>query len=88
MTAFDFDTQRVQTDDFDGPLELLLYLVRRQGVGIKEIRLADITDSYLQALEHIQLMDLDTAGDFLLIAATLCFIKSQDILQNVDRFSR
>ncbi|MEC8381708.1 MAG: segregation/condensation protein A [Myxococcota bacterium] len=80
MTAFDFDTQRVRTDDFDGPLELLLYLVRRQGVGIKEIKLSDITDSYLQALEHIQLMDLDTAGDFLLIAATLCYIKSQDIL--------
>ena len=80
MTAFDFDTQRVRTDDFDGPLELLLYLVRRQGVSIRDIRLADITDSYLQALEHIQLMDLDSAGDFLLIAATLCYIKSQDIL--------
>ena len=80
MTAFDFDTQRVRTDDFDGPLELLLYLVRRQGVSIKDIRLADITDSYLRALEHIQLMDLDSAGDFLLIAATLCYIKSQDIL--------
>ena len=80
MQAFHFDKQIVQTDHFDGPLELLLYLVRRQGVDVKDINLADITDSYLQALETMQVMNLDTAGDFLLIAATLCFIKSQDVL--------
>lgn len=80
MLACDARTCAVRTEEFDGPLELLLYLVRRQGVELRQLRVAPITDAYLAQVAIIQALDLDTAGDFLVMAATLCLLKSREIL--------
>ena len=80
MLAYDAHSQSVHTDSFDGPLELLLYLVRREGVDIRDLRIAPITDAYLTHLQMLEILDLDLAGDFIVLAATLCFLKSQELL--------
>lgn len=80
LIACDARTGTVQTEDFDGPLELLLFLVRREGVDLRELRLAPITDAYLAQLELIETMNLELAGEFLVMAATLCFLKSRELL--------
>lgn len=80
MLAYDARSQSVHTDVFDGPLELLLYLVRREGVDIRDLRIAPITDAYLAHLQLLDILDLDLAGDFIVLAATLCYLKSQELL--------
>jgi segregation and condensation protein A len=82
MLAFDIENQQVFTDSFDGPLELLLYLVRRQGVDIRTVRISSITDSYLDHVRKISELRLDVAGDFLFLASTLCYLKSRELLPN------
>ena len=74
---------RVQLDVYNGPLDLLLYLVRREEVDIYDIPIARITEQYLAYLERMPLMDLDSAGDFLLMAATLMRIKARMLLPKV-----
>lgn len=80
MLASDARTVAVRTEEFDGPLELLLYLVRREGVDVRELRIAPITDAYLAHLDLLHALDLDVAGEFLVMAATLCLLKSRELL--------
>jgi segregation and condensation protein A len=65
---------------FEGPLDLLLYLIRKNEVDIYDIPIALITRQYLEALEIMKSLDLDVAGDFLTLAATLLRIKSRMLL--------
>lgn len=83
MLAYDARSQSVHTDSFDGPLELLLYLVRREGVDIRDLRISPITDAYLSHLQLLEILDLDLAGDFIVLAATLCYLKSQELIPRV-----
>lgn len=71
---------RVQIENFDGPLDLLLFLIRKNEVEIYDIPIADITQQYMEYLEVIELLDLENAGDFILMAATLIRIKVQMLL--------
>jgi len=71
---------RVNLDIFAGPLDLLLYLVRKEEVDIYDIPIAKITDQYLQYVEILKQFDIDLAGDFLVMAATLMEIKSAMLL--------
>ena len=75
---------RVNLDMFAGPLDLLLYLVRKEEVDIYDIPLAKITDQYLRYLEILQNLDIDLAGDFLVMASTLMQIKSAMLLPKTD----
>jgi len=75
---------RVNIDIFAGPLDLLLYLVRREEVDIYDIPLARITDQYLRYIEILKNLDIDLAGDFLVMAATLMHIKSAMLLPKAD----
>ena len=75
---------RVNLDIFAGPLDLLLYLVRKEEVDIYDIPLAKITDQYLQYAEMLKQFDIDLAGDFLVMAATLMEIKSAMLLPRVE----
>ena len=70
----------VRLDLFEGPLDLLLYLIRKEEIEITEISLARITEQYLSYMETIQALELDSAGEFLLMAATLIRIKSRMLL--------
>ena len=71
---------RVNLDIFAGPLDLLLYLVRKEEVDIYDIPIAQITDQYLRYVEMLKSFDMDLAGDFLVMAATLMQIKSAMLL--------
>ena len=71
---------KVKLHMFEGPLDLLLYLIRQSQIDIYNIPIADITKQYLQYLEVMQLLDLNIAGDFLVMAATLMAIKSKMLL--------
>jgi len=71
---------RVNLEIFAGPLDLLLYLVRKEEVDIYDISIAKITDQYLHYIEMLKSLDVDLAGDFLVMAATLLQIKSAMLL--------
>src|SRR3954463_8431 len=71
---------KVQLDVYSGPLELLLYLIRRDEVDIKNIPIARITEQYLKHVEVIRRIDINLAGDFLVMAATLMEIKSRMLI--------
>jgi segregation and condensation protein A len=65
---------------FEGPLDLLLYLIRRQNLDILDIPIADITRQYMNYIELMQELDLELAGEYLLMAAMLAEIKSRMLL--------
>jgi segregation and condensation protein A len=71
---------RVQLEIFEGPLDLLLHLIKKNEVSITDIPIATITEQYLATLEVMQSLNLDVAGEFLVMAATLVHIKSRMLL--------
>jgi segregation and condensation protein A len=71
---------RVGLGIYNGPLDLLLYLIRERELDIHDIPIAEITEQFLAHLEVVQRIDVDRAGDFLLMAATLMLIKSRMLL--------
>lgn len=71
---------KVQLDIFEGPLDLLLHLIKKNEVSITEIPIATITEQYLATLELMQTLNLNVAGEFLVMAATLVHIKSKTLL--------
>lgn len=71
---------RVNLDIFAGPLDLLLYLVRKEEVDIYDIPIAKITEQYLHYIEMLKSLNIDLVGDFLVMAATLMEIKSAMLL--------
>ncbi len=75
---------RVNLDIFAGPLDLLLYLVRKEEVDIYDIPIAGITDQYIRYIEMLKSLDIDLAGDFLVMAATLMQIKSAMLLPKAE----
>jgi len=71
---------RVRLENFEGPLDLLLFLIRKNEVDIYDIPIAEITKQYMEYLEIIKILDLEFAGDFIILAATLIRIKVQMLL--------
>jgi segregation and condensation protein A len=74
------DAFPVKLENFDGPLDLLLHLIKRNEVNIYDIPIALITQQYLAAIQLMQELNLDIAGEFLVMAATLIHIKSKMLL--------
>ena len=74
------DKQHFHLGDFDGPLDLLLFLIRKSEINIYDIPIASITEQYLAFLSYATRVDLDTMTDFHLMAATLLYIKSKMLL--------
>jgi len=70
----------VQLDNFEGPLDVLLHLIRSQEMDIFDIPIAELTRQYLQTLKTQEQPDLDSAGDYLVMASTLMQIKSRMLL--------
>ncbi len=75
---------KVRTESFEGPFDLLLYLVSRQRVDIGAISIAEIADQYLEEVTSMGNLDLDVASDFLLVAATLLEIKAASLIPKQD----
>jgi segregation and condensation protein A len=74
----------VETPVFEGPFDLLLHLILREQVDIYEVSLSKIVDAYLEEIERLQVVDLDIATEFLLIAATLVELKARRLLPGRD----
>jgi segregation and condensation protein A len=74
------DAIPVRLDNFEGPLDLLLHLIKKNEVNIYDIPIAIITAQYLDAIQLMQELDLDVAGEYLVMAATLIHIKSKMLL--------
>jgi segregation and condensation protein A len=70
----------VQLDAYEGPLDLLLDLIRKQEINIHDIPIAKITGQYLTALHQMEELDINVSGEFLYMAATLIYIKSKMLL--------
>jgi len=75
-----FSGPRVTISLFEGPLDLLLHLVRRQEVDIYELRIAEITGEYLRMLGAMADLNIEVSGEFLVLASTLCLLKSRLLL--------
>jgi len=74
------DQYKVKLSMFEGPLDLLLFLIRKEEVSIYDIPIARITEQYLEYLRAMQELDIGVAGEFLVMAATLIHIKTQMLL--------
>jgi segregation and condensation protein A len=74
------DSYRVKLEFFEGPLDLLLYLIKKDEIDIYDIPIAHITEQYLEYLRLMEQLDIAVAGDFLLVASTLIYIKSKMLL--------
>jgi segregation and condensation protein A len=71
---------KVQFEVFEGPLDLLLYLIKQEEVDIYEVNLTKLATQFLEYIETMRLLDLEIAGEFLVMAATLMYIKSRELL--------
>jgi segregation and condensation protein A len=71
---------KVQLEIFEGPLDLLLYLVKKEEVDIYEVNLTKVATQFIEYVEVMKELDLDIAGEFLVMAATLMYIKSRELL--------
>lgn len=79
------ENYKVALEVFEGPLDLLLYLIKKEEIDIYDIPIEKITKSYLQYIELMKMLDIDIAGEFLIMAATLMYIKSRMLLPEDDR---
>ena len=71
---------KVKLEVFEGPLDLLLYLIRKDEVDIYDISIERVTSQYLEYMETFRMLDLDIAGEFVVMAANLIYIKSRSLL--------
>src|SRR6202051_5281938 len=71
---------KVKLEVFEGPLDLLLYLIRKDEVDIYDVSTERIPSHYLEYLETFRMLDLEIAGEFVVMAANLIYIKSRNIL--------
>lgn len=74
----------VKLEIFEGPLDLLLHLIRKNEVDIFDIPIASITDQYLEYIDMMKALNMNLAGDFLVMASTLIHIKSKMLLPNFE----
>jgi len=78
------DQVRIHITDFEGPLDLLLHLIRESKLDIKTVKLAEVTGQYLEFLSGLESLDLDLASEFVEVGATLIEIKGKQILPKGD----
>lgn len=79
-SRLDLSRHEIHVDKFSGPLDLLLYLIRRDELDIKDIPIARITRQFLDYVEILRSLDLEVAGEYILMSATLIRIKAQMLL--------
>jgi segregation and condensation protein A len=71
---------QVKFEVFEGPLDLLLYLIKKEEVDIYEVNLTSLATQFIEYIDTMRLLDLEIAGEFLVMAATLMYIKSRELL--------
>lgn len=76
---------KIELEVFEGPLDLLLYLIKKEEIDIYDIPVEKVTSQYMEYLDLMRMLDLDIAGEFLVMAASLMMIKSRMLLPVDDR---
>ena len=76
---------KVNLEVFEGPLDLLLYLIKKDELDIHDIQIVRITNQYMEYLELMKILNLEIAGDFIVMASTLMLIKSRMLLPDEER---
>lgn len=76
---------KVKFEVFEGPLDLLLYLIKKEEVDIYEVNLTKLASQFLEYIDVMRLLDLEIAGEFLVMASTLMYIKSRELLLSISR---
>ncbi len=76
---------KVKLDIFEGPFDLLVYLIEREGMSVYDVNIAEVTDQYLRYVEEIKHFNPESAAEFMLLAATLIQIKSAMLLPCVEK---
>lgn len=71
---------KVKFEVFEGPLDLLLYLIKKEEVDIYDVNLTQLATQFIEYVEMMRMLDLEVAGEFLVMASTLMFIKSRELL--------
>src|ERR1700677_2440937 len=71
---------KVQFEVFEGPLDLLLYLIKKEEVDIYDVNLTQLATQFIEYVEVMRMLDLEIAGEFLVMASTLMYIKSRELL--------
>src|SRR6266853_4188065 len=71
---------KVKFEVFEGPLDLLLYLIKKEEVDIYEVNLTQLATQFIEYIETMRFLDLEIAGEFLVMASTLMYIKSRELL--------
>jgi segregation and condensation protein A len=79
------EAYHVKLTDFEGPLDLLLHLIKKHEVDLYKLSVASITDQYLASIKEAEELNLDIAGEFLVMAATLIYLKSRALLPPEER---
>jgi segregation and condensation protein A len=85
MPSPESDRLRVKVSPFEGPLDLLLHLIEKHALDVFDIQIRTITEEYLKVVDDMRALDLDVAGEFLVMAATLAHIKSKLLLPQEER---
>ena len=84
MASVLYEAPFVHLPLFDGPLDLLLHLCKRQELSVSELQIAEVTEQFLAYLDMMKDLHVEVAGEFVEMAALLCLIKSREILPRVD----
>ena len=72
-----------KTNDFEGPLDLLLHLIKEQDMDIMNIEIVKLTDQYLDFIDNMKEKNLNVASEYLILASELMYIKSKSLLPNI-----
>lgn len=78
------DDYQFKLENFEGPLDLLLEIIKKNKMDISEIKLADLTGQYIEFLNNLEILDMEKASEFLLMATTLIEIKSKSLLPRIE----
>lgn len=84
-TPVDGDDYKVRLEIFEGPLDLLLYLIKKDEVDIQDISIARITGQYLKYIETFRMLNIDLAAEFIVMAANLMYLKSRTLLPKQEQ---
>src|SRR6056297_940273 len=79
-TTVESEKQKLKLSEFEGPLDLLLFLIKKNEINIYDIPIAEITEQYISYLEYATKVDLEQITDFYVMASSLLYIKSQMLL--------
>ena len=75
---------KVKIDEFEGPLDLLLHLIKESNIDIYDIQISEITEQYLDYIETMEVLNLSIASEYLVMAAELIEMKAKALLPSVD----